>query len=59
MSHGKGLEDRVIPLGIQTCLSKTGVGYGDGFVHLPMYPIKIGTDLRALRSLRFSAGFGT
>src|SRR6266446_10532820 len=37
MSHGKGLEDRVIALGIQTCLSKTGVGYGDCFVHLPMY----------------------
>src|ERR1700739_4229164 len=37
MSHRKGLEDRVIALGIQTCLSKTGVGYGDCLVHLPMY----------------------
>ncbi len=37
MSHGKGLEDRVIALGVQICLSPTGVGYGDYSIHLPMY----------------------
>src|SRR5262249_2575632 len=37
MSHGKGLENRVIALGVQICLSPMGVGYGDYSIHLPMY----------------------
>ena len=37
MSHDKGLEDRVIALGLQIYLSPMGIGYGDRCIHLSMY----------------------